>query len=197
MQGLAPEAPAKAQKVGPAPALSFSDGPLSGERIRLDHEVTTVGRSASNHCVLADPRVSRIHAEVRREMGAFIVTDLGSRSGTRRNGDLLSGPTVVRHGDQIRFGPFTATLEDLGSADDPDATTLVFAAPTVAQGPQLSPRQQQVLELMAEGCTNGEIGEVLGIAERTVKAYAQELYDRLDVHNRAGAVAQGVKHGLI
>jgi hypothetical protein len=44
-----------------------------------------------------------------------------------------------------------------------------------------------VLELMAEGMTNSEIGEQLGVTERTVKAYAQELYDKLGVRNRAGA----------
>ena len=198
MQQTVPEVPMaqKARKVGPAPTLMFRDGPLAGERARLEQEVTTLGRSEGNDYVLADPRISRVHAEIRRDVSGFIVTDLGSRSGTTRNGERMSGPTVVRHGDEIGFGPLTATLEDLTSPED-DEDTLVFVAPKVVQGPRLSPRQQQVLELMAEGLTNVEIGEVLGITERTVKAYAQELYDRFGVRNRAGAVAQGAKHGLI
>lgn len=198
MQQVVSEVPKvqKAQKVGPAPTLVFRSGPLAGERIRLEQEVTTLGRSEGNDCVLADPRISRVHAEIRRDTCGFIVTDLGSRSGTRRNGELVSGPAVVRHGDEIGFGPLVATLEDLTSPDE-DEDTLVFGAPEVVEGPHLSPRQEQVLELMGEGLTNIEIGEALGITERTVKAYAQELYDRLGVRNRAGAVAQGAKHGLI
>jgi DNA-binding NarL/FixJ family response regulator len=54
-----------------------------------------------------------------------------------------------------------------------------------------------VLELMAEGMTNAEIGDQLGVTERTVKAYAQELYDKLGVRNRAGAVAEAAKLGLL
>ncbi|NIX20517.1 MAG: hypothetical protein GWN07_12050 [Actinobacteria bacterium] len=54
-----------------------------------------------------------------------------------------------------------------------------------------------MLELMAEGMTNSEIGARLGVTERTVKAYAQELYDRLGVRNRAGAVAEAARHGIL
>lgn len=195
MQATTQVASRKARKVGPAPALTFQDGALFGDRILLDRKVTMIGRSASNECILHDPRISRVHAEIRKEAGSFIVTDLGSCSGTSRNGEPLTGPTTIRHGDQIGFGPLLATLENLDADDEAD--TLAFPGPETAIERHLSPRQQQVLELMAEGMTNHDIGEVMSITERTVKAYAQEIYDRLGVHKRAGAVAQGVKRGLI
>jgi len=188
----------KAQKVIPVPVLHFTDGPLSGKVIRLDRDVATLGRRSDNAYVVADPRVSRVHAEVRREASVMIVTDLGSSAGTKVNGAVIDGPKVIRHGDKVSFGPVTAVFEDPAAASEAEDATMVFELPSVIEaGPHLSPRQQQVLELMAKGMTNAEIGAQLGVTERTVKAYAQELYDKLGVRNRAGAVAEAAKLGLL
>lgn len=187
----------KARKVVPLPTLTFRNGPLAGAVIQLDREEGTVGRREDNTYILTDPRVSRVHASLRREAGGVIVTDLGSSAGTKVNGEEIVGPCVVRHGDRITFGPIEATLSDPAMAAQPEETTLVLEVPKTEIGPHLSPRQQQVLELMAQGLTNSEIGERLGVTERTVKAYAQELYDKLGVRNRAGAVADAAKWGLL
>ncbi len=187
----------KAQKVVPVPALHFSDGPLSGRVLRLDRDVATLGRREDNAYVVPDPRVSRVHAEIRRESAGVIVTDLGSSAGTKVNGAAIDGPKVVHHGDKISFGPVTASFEDPAAAQDAEDATMVFEIPTVDTGPHLSPRQQEVLELMAKGMTNSEIGGQLGVTERTIKAYAQELYDKLGVRNRAGAVAEAAKLGIL
>jgi DNA-binding CsgD family transcriptional regulator len=187
----------KAQKIVPVPTLHFSEGALAGRVVRLDRDVATLGRREDNAYVVPDPRVSRVHAEIRKEASAVIVTDLGSAAGTKVNGESLDGPKVVRHGDRVSFGPVVATFEDPAAASKVEDATMVFEVPKVETGPHLSPRQQQVLELMAEGMTNSEIGEQLGVTERTVKAYAQELYDKLGVRNRAGAVAEAAKLGLL
>ncbi|HSK22265.1 MAG TPA: FHA domain-containing protein [Egicoccus sp.] len=196
MQSTPAPAP-KAQKIVPVPTLRFDDPILAGLRLRVDQDVATLGRREDNGYVLPDPRISRVHAEIRKDGNVLIVTDLGSSSGTKVNNEAITGPTVVRHGDRISFGPLTATLEDPAAAMQPEDATMVFEMPKVETGPHLSPRQQQVLEGMADGMTNSEIGEQLGVTERTVKAYAQELYDKLGVRNRAGAVSQGVKLGLL
>ena len=187
----------KAQKIVPVPTLHFSEGSLAGRVVRLDRDDATIGRREDNAYVVPDPRVSRVHAQIRKEAGSVIITDLGSSAGTKVNGTELSGPTVVRHGDRVSLGPVTASFEDPAAASQAEEATMVFDVPKVETGPHLSPRQQQVLELMAEGMTNSEIGERLGVTERTVKAYAQELYDKLGVRNRAGAVAEAAKLGLL
>lgn len=189
--------PGKARKVVPVPTFHVSEGPLAGTVVRLEREEGTLGRREDNAYVLADPRVSRVHAAVRREAGAVIVTDLGSSAGTTLNGEEITGPVVVKHGDRIAFGPVVCQFEDPAMAAEGEDATLVFDVPEVETGPHLSPRQQQVLELMAKGLTNSEIGEQLGVTERTVKAYAQELYDKLGVRNRAGAVAEAARHGML
>lgn len=187
----------KAKKIVPAPTLHFSEGDLAGKVIRLDRDEATIGRREDNAYVLPDPRVSRVHAKITKEAGSVIITDLGSSGGTRVNEDEVSGSSVINHGDTVSFGPVTATFEDPAQAATGEEETQVFEVPQVETGPHLSPRQQQVLELMAEGMTNKEIGNELGVTERTVKAYAQELYDKLGVRNRAGAVAEAAKVGLL
>lgn len=187
----------KAQKIVPMPALHFSEGPLAGKVIRLDQDEATLGRREDNPYVIPDPRVSRVHARIAKQTGAVIVTDLGSSAGTKVNGEEFTGPHVLNHGDKVSFGPVTCVFEDPAAAAEREDATMVFEVPKVETGPHLSPRQQQVLELMAEGMTNSEIGERLGVTERTVKAYAQELYDKLGVRNRAGAVAESAKLGLL
>ena len=187
----------KAAKVVPLPTFTFRNGPIAGKAIQIDREDGTLGRRDDNAYVLSDLRVSRVHAQIRREAGSIIVTDLGSSAGTKVNGEDIQGPRVLRHGDRVSFGPVDALFEDPAMAAQHEDSTVVLEIPRIDTGPHLSPRQQQVLELMAEGLTNNEIGDRLGVTERTVKAYAQELYDKLGVRNRAGAVAEAAKHGLL
>ena len=61
----------------------------------------------------------------------------------------------------------------------------------------LTPRQLQLLRALASGRTNKELAHDLGISEGTVKSYLKELYERLGVSSRAGAVAFGMRRGLI
>jgi DNA-binding CsgD family transcriptional regulator len=190
-------APQKAQRIIPVPTLRFTAGAAAGTAIRIDQDEGTLGRREDNTYVIADPQVSRVHARVTRRGGSVIVADLGSSGGTSLNGERISGPAVVNHGDTLAFGTATCRFEDPAAAASNEAPTMVFEVPEIETGPSLSPRQQQVLELIAEGLTNAEIGEQLGITERTVKAYAQELYDKLGTRNRAGAVSEGVKNGLL
>lgn len=187
----------KARKVVPLPSLTARNGSLSGLVFRLEGEEGTIGRRHGNTYVVPDPCVSRLHAAIRKEAGAYVVTDLGSSAGTSVNGQQLAGPCVLYHGDVISFGPVEFLFEDPSTMAQNDEMTMVLEIPEPPAGPKLSPRQQQVLELMAEGLTNSEIGEQLGVTERTVKAYAQELYDKLGARNRAGAVAEAARLGIL
>ncbi|MEZ4279814.1 MAG: response regulator transcription factor [Myxococcota bacterium] len=53
--------------------------------------------------------------------------------------------------------------------------------------PRLSPRQWEVLALLAEGRSNGEIGQALAIASGTVKSHVMRIYEELRVNNRTEA----------
>jgi two-component system, NarL family, response regulator DevR len=60
----------------------------------------------------------------------------------------------------------------------------------------LSPQEKRVLALIAEGCTNKEVGVKLGLSEKTVKNYLSTVFEKLHVSRRAEAAviyAQGQK----
>ena len=68
--------------------------------------------------------------------------------------------------------------------------------PTV-RAPQLTERERQVLEGMANGKSNGEIGRELYLSEDTVKTHARRLFRKLGAADRAQAVAVGFRSGLV
>lgn len=61
----------------------------------------------------------------------------------------------------------------------------------------LSPREMQVLEGMAAGRSNAEIGRSLWLSEDTVKVHAKKLFAKTGVHDRAAAVAWAFRCGLL
>jgi DNA-binding NarL/FixJ family response regulator len=66
-----------------------------------------------------------------------------------------------------------------------------------ANGTQLSPRQREVLRLIASGYTTKEIATQLGITLKTVDAHRSQLMRELNIHNVAGLVRYAVRTGLI
>ena len=69
--------------------------------------------------------------------------------------------------------------------------------PEMVELPSLTPRQAEVLALLAEGHANKEIRHRLGIAERTVRAHLTELFHLLGANSRMQAVIRGRELGLI
>jgi len=61
----------------------------------------------------------------------------------------------------------------------------------------LTARESEVLGLLGEGLSNKMIARQLHISEHTVKFHVSSLYTKLGVSNRAEAVSQGARHGLI
>ncbi len=63
--------------------------------------------------------------------------------------------------------------------------------------PRLSDREHEVLGLIAEGLSAPEIGERIHLSTATVKTHLQHLYEKLGVSERAAAVAEGMRRGLV
>jgi two-component system nitrate/nitrite response regulator NarL len=63
--------------------------------------------------------------------------------------------------------------------------------------PRLSEREHEVLGLIAEGLSAPEIGERIHLSTATVKTHLQHLYEKLGVSERAAAVAEGMRRGLV
>ena len=64
-------------------------------------------------------------------------------------------------------------------------------------GGNLTAREHEILVLLADGLANKQIAARLGISTNTVKTHLEILFDKLGVTSRAGAVATGVRQGLL
>jgi DNA-binding NarL/FixJ family response regulator len=92
-------------------------------------------------------------------------------------GEMFLSPQVssilVESSPQIQFG----------GADSPLET--------------LSPREKEILQLVAEEHTSAEIAQLLFISDKTVEKHRASLMDKLKIHNLAGLVRFAIKEGLV
>ncbi len=106
-----------------APKLEVTKGENAGETYRVKLK-TTIGRERDNDIVLADPNISRYHAQIAVEGGKWILTDLGSSNHTYLNGTTVTEPTVLHSGDRISLGTSELMLRLPGvPAADPAAVS--------------------------------------------------------------------------
>ncbi len=105
---------------------------------------------------------------------------------------------TVRARDPVLRSLIVERLAGLGDiAEDGDAArgeALVVAA--AADG-TLTPRETEVLGLLAEGMANKEIAARLSFSTHTAKFHVESLLRKLDAVNRAEAVREGIRRGLI
>ena len=93
---------------------------------------------------------------------------------------LIQAIIDVAAGKSILDPAITARVMQLVKASTPAQRDLLAA---------LSPQERRVLALIAEGRTNKEVGNELGLAEKTVKNYLSNVFDKLHVTRRAQAAA--------
>lgn len=84
-------------------------GTGSGARYPIAGTVT-IGRGAECVISLDDDRVSRLHARVESSGSRTLITDLGSRNGTKVNGMPVHAPTEIQFGDRLEIGPGSTLL---------------------------------------------------------------------------------------
>ncbi|MGE0640104.1 MAG: response regulator [Thermoanaerobaculia bacterium] len=77
---------------------------------------------------------------------------------------------------------------------DPEAQRVLMRKPEPSPLAGLTPRELSVLELVAEGRSNRQIGNRLGLTEGTVKGYVSILLDKLSVQDRTQAALLAVQH---
>jgi DNA-binding CsgD family transcriptional regulator len=104
-----------------------------------------------------------------------------------------------RNGEAYRvyFSPHSGTfLGALAVVQERKAATAVPTAPSPLLDP-LTDRETEILQLIAAGLSNKEIADQLSLSTNTVKMYASQLYQKLDVNRRTEAVARALEIGLL
>lgn len=167
------------------------DGPYirvedSGLMMPLREDVTTIGRGRSVDVHLADPTVSRLHAEIVRRGPYAYVTDLGlSRNGTRVNGRLVAR-RVLDDGDVLSFG--AARCRVFGIPAEDFTAEVELRRPSA---PELTRRELDVLtslcrpalcdEAFVSPATAREIAADLVVTEAAVKQHLLRLYQKFRI----------------
>ena len=77
------------------------------------------------------------------------------------------------------------------------AVVQAYLAQTDLSPDPLTPRERQVLQLVAEGKTTKEIAVLLGISVKTAESYRTRIMQKLDIHETAGLVRYAIRRGLI
>jgi DNA-binding NarL/FixJ family response regulator len=104
---------------------------------------------------------------------------------------LVEAIRVVHNGEALLSPSITRRLvEDFASRTDP-------VGPPSALLDDLTPREREVLVLMARGLSNAEIGERLVVTEATVKSHVGSVLLKLGLRDRVQAVVFAYEHGIV
>jgi pSer/pThr/pTyr-binding forkhead associated (FHA) protein len=94
------------------PRLRIEGGTLDGTFVPIPPGRLVIGRSADCDVRVPDPQVSRYHCAIVQEGDILRVSDLGSKQGTRLNGQLVRlGHRRLRHGDSISVADYVFHVE--------------------------------------------------------------------------------------
>lgn len=108
--------------------------------------------------------------------------------------DLIRNIKVVYSGGSyIQPSLARKVLQDLASGGKAKSQ----AIPRSSSIKELSDREIEVLQLVADGKSNKEVAQVLTISEKTVKAHLRSIFRKLEVGDRAQAVATAMRKGLV
>jgi len=116
---------------------------------------------------------------------------------------LYSGLDSGARGYALKAGSMqelVAAIERIaagGSYVDPRLDRILLSPRATAQVPQLSPREREIMHLMAEGLTAEAIGSQLGVSVETVRTHVRNVIRKLQARNRVHAIALALERGEI
>lgn len=159
-------------------------------------------------CVLdvAMPRMTGLQAarEIKAQLPDTAVLILSMHDDERYLFEALkagaSGYVLKREADEALVGAVRAVARGESFLTNAAERSLIRAwMADEAQGPRepLSPREQEVLKLIAEAHTNREIGEILHLSEKTVESHRANLLRKLGMRDRVELVRYAIRRGLV
>ncbi|XVQ06213.1 response regulator [Spirillospora sp. CA-255316] len=201
--------------------LIADDHPIVRDGLRgafaneADIEVTgeaADGREAVERAVREEVDVVLMDLRMPRMDGVQAITALRERSPGIRvlvlttfdsETDVLPAVEAGATGYLLKDAPVEELLRAVRAAHRGEAVL----SPSVAgrlmgqvrrpRGPDLSGRELEVLQLVADGASNREAAAHLFISEASIKTHLQHIYDKLGVRDRAAAVGEAYRRGLL
>ncbi|MEV8638752.1 response regulator transcription factor [Streptosporangium sp. NPDC051023] len=178
-------------------------------------DMTVIGEAATGEeAVRLAPRADVVLMDLR------LGTGMSGAESTRLIGQLQNPPRVLvlttydTDGDifaAVEAGAAGYLLKDAPTDDLLDAIRAVARGETILAPPvaarlvtrmrspraSLSPREAEIVALVADGLSNRRIARELFISEATVKSHLVHIYAKLEVDNRTGAVTVARRRGLL
>jgi DNA-binding NarL/FixJ family response regulator len=108
--------------------------------------------------------------------------------------DCVAAGAVGYLAKDAAVAELAAALAKLPAVDRPDG---LLHPPGDGSEPLLTERELQVLRGMSRGRSNSQIGADLFLSEDTIKTHARRLYRKMNAKDRAHAVAEGIRRGLL
>jgi DNA-binding NarL/FixJ family response regulator len=147
------------------------------------------GLDAAREIIQASPKTKTIlltmHTEDQYVIEALRAGVSGYVLKTQATSDLIQAVQEVHKGTVYLSPGVSRALVD------------AYLAKTDLPPDPLTPRERQVLQLVAEGKTTKEIAVVLGVSVKTAESHRTRLMDKLDVHETASLVRYAIRTGLI
>jgi DNA-binding NarL/FixJ family response regulator len=162
----------------------------------------STGAEAIERARRYQPHVALVDLFVGEESGTEIAREIREAHPATRV-LLLSGAGRISATSARAVGATGFITKDRSAAEIVDSIRRiaqgadVFDAPPAAPRQQLTPREREVLELVAGGFTNAEIAAELRLSPNTVKEHASTVFRKLGARNRADAVQRAQRLGVL
>lgn len=159
--------------------LTILEGPDAGRKVEFDSGTVTLGRTDEADITIPHASISRRHASLTYQAGAWQLEDLGSQNGVFVNGQRISSPVLLRQDTDFVLGNIKVRLE-LNPASParhaqpqrPDANAFNVPepppAPSAGTAPDISPEDVRAIGALT-GRVLGEFGRVI-IGQKEVAA---------------------------
>ncbi len=170
-------------------SLRDEDGIDLARRIRAEH-------GAGVRCVMLSMHLSPEYVRRSFEAGAmgYVVKDAGPAELT---GAIRAVAAGQRYLCPSASGALVDSLHTNTMAAPRPSGAAGVNAPTASPHHSLSPRQLEVLRLVAQGMSTKLIARELGLSTKTVDAHRYQVSQRLQVHEVAGMVRYAIRHRLV
>jgi two-component system, NarL family, response regulator len=169
----------------------------------------TNGEEALELCNQHSPDVLLLDLRMPKKDGLQVITELAARPSRPRTivmttyeseEDIRRALKAGAKGYLVKGAPPQQIRESVRRVAAGESLLPAAIASKLAESmahPELSKRERQVLEYIANGRSNKEIGQILYISEHTVKTHVKSILTKLDAIGRTEAIAVGIQRGLI
>jgi two-component system, NarL family, response regulator len=181
----------------------------SQKDIKVAAEATN-GEEACELCKQLSPDVLLLDLRMPKKDGLQVITELLARGATKpriivmttyeSEEDIRRALKAGAKGYLVKGTAPQQIREAVRRAAEGESLLPATVASKLAESmahPELSERERQVLQYIASGRSNKEIGQLLYISENTVKAHVKSILTKLDAMGRTEAIAIALQRGLI